>query len=361
MKRIFLLVAVLSLGRLSAQISLHSSDFASSGDSVRISYSINGTATVDHTLTGPNFLWDFSALQPGAQQVYRFTTPTAIPFNFLSDFGVVNPSPDSLPGIGSIPTDFTDYYKNSSSSYRENGLSFTYAPLGNFQVPVIFTASDYIYRFPLNYGNTDSSDAHYSFNIPNLLFFGQDIHRHNNVDGWGTVITPFGSFPCLRIVSVVDRVDTIGIDSTTGFSNARPTEVQYKWLASGMKMPVLEVDAQILFNAVVVTNVIYQDSLRDSVFQVGMSEAGQQLAMNGIYPNPATGQCVVSYQLSEAGTVQVSVYDLAGRLVIPGTAQVQAPGNHIEPIVLSGLAPGLYQIRIQNGNALVTSLLIIGN
>lgn len=362
MKQSLLIAAAfLVVAPLTAQITLGSSDFVHAGDSVRVSYSVNGTGNVDQTLTGANYLWDFSSLQPGAQQMLRYAVPTAIPFNFLSDIAVLNPTPDSLPLIGSVPTDFTDYFKNSNSSFRQNGLSFTYAPLGNFSVPVIFSASDYIYRFPMNHGNMDTSNAHYSFNIPNLLYFGQDIHRENNVDGWGTLITPYGTFQCLRLVSYVQRIDTIGIDSVNGFSNPRPLEIQYKWLAAGMKIPVLEVDAQVIASTELVTNVIYQDSLRSNVFQVGINEAETPLSFTGVYPNPASGQCMVAYQLSEPAAVSIGLYDLSGREVKAPQEYTGNAGNHTETLDLEGLAPGLYQVRIVSGKGLITSPLIITN
>ena len=72
--------------------------------------------------------------------------------------------------------------------------------------------------------------------------------------------------------------DTIGLDSLTGFTIPRPIEVQYKWMANGMKIPVLEVDATILASTEIVSNVAYQDSLNDSLFQVGIVESSNGIS-----------------------------------------------------------------------------------
>lgn len=348
----------LCISSLSAQITIDNNDMVSANDSVRVSYSGNGTANVDHTLTGANYLWDFSALQPAAQQMYRYDLPTAIPFNFLATVCVINPSPDSLPVIGAVPSNFTDYYKNGSSGFRQVGLSFEYAPLGNFTVPVIFSSNDYIYRFPQDYGDLDTSDGSYSFNIPNLLFFGQDIHRENNADGWGTLVTPYGSFQTLRVVSYVQRVDTIGLDSVNGFSIPRPLEVQYKWLAAGMKIPVLEIDAQVIANAEVVSNVVYQDSLRDSVFQVGMAEQAL-LSVNQVFPNPSAGNFIVSYTLPVSGTVKMEIMDLSGRQVLDLGTEERGTGSYFREISANGLAAGTYFLRLSAAGSSVSYPVII--
>lgn len=358
MKRNLHLAAFLfSFSGLSAQITVDNNDMVSANDSVRVSYSGNGTANIDHTLTGANYLWDFSALQPAAQQMLRYETPSAIPFNFLASVSVINPSPDSLPVIGSVPNNFTDHYKNGTSGFRQVGLSFEYAPLGNFSVPVIFASNDYLYRFPLDYGDLDTSDGSYSFNIPNLLFFGQDIHRENNADGWGTLITPYGTFQTLRMVSYVQRVDTIGLDSVNGFSSARPLEVQYKWLAAGMKIPVLEIDAQVLFSTEVVTTVVYQDSLRDSVFQVGIPEPNF-LSINQVFPNPSAGNFIVSYTLPLSGTVTMEILDLSGRKVLDLPAEDRNPGSYFREINTGSLSNGTYFLRLTT-NGLSSSFPVI--
>lgn len=345
---------------LSAQITITSADMPSAGDSVRVSYAAS-TNSIDHTLTGPNYFWDFSTLIPTAQQELRFDAPTALPFNFISSIAVLNLSPDSLPFIGSVPNNFTNYYKNSSSGYRANGLSFQYAPLGNFTVPVIYSSSDYIFRFPLNYTDMDTSDGAYNFNIPNLAYIGESIHRESNVDGWGTLVTPFGTFQCIRVVSAVSIIDTIGTDSITGFSIPRPVEMQYKWMANGMKIPVLEVDAQVLANTEVVSNVVYQDSLRDSLFQVAVPELVQTISNAHVFPNPASGNCTVSYQVARAGQVELSITDLSGRTVKSLENGYQSAGNHFQQINLDGLSSGMYFLQIISGTSIITQKIVIGN
>lgn len=320
----------------------------SQGDTIRVSYASN-TANVNHTATGPNFTWNFSALTPNAQQVLEFAAPTALPFNFTATYGVLNPSPDSIPFIGAIPTNFVDYYKNGSSGYRQVGSSFDYAPLGNFSIPIIYSSSDYVYRFPMNYNNIDSSDASYAFQLPGVAYFGQERHRVNRVDGWGTLITPYGTFQTLRVRSVVDAVDTISFDTTgSGFTFPRPQVVEYKWLSQNGKIALLEVEAQVFNNTETVTNIIYRDSARANVFQVGITENAAAGSVTMLYPNPAEDALNLIWSQPAQMQAQIEVCDLYGRVVMNENAGSLPSGTQSRSLNVATLNAGVYMVRIQS-------------
>lgn len=341
-----------------SQITITQADMPSVDDSMRVSFAA-GVGSIDHTLSGPNYYWDFSALTPVAQQEYRFPAPAALPFNFLSTLAFTNPTPDSLPVIGNVPSNFTDYFKNGSGGYRQNGLSFEYTPVTSFTIPVIFSQNDYVYRFPLNYGDVDSSDAAYAINFPPLPYIGQSIHRENHADGWGTLITPYGTFMALRVVSTVQRIDTVGLDSVNGFSNPRPLEIEYKWLANGMKIPVLEVDAQMLFNAEIVTNVVYRDIYRNTLPQVGLNEETLETGNASVYPNPASGNCYVNFEMKSIAPVSITLCDLSGRAVMDYGKSTGLPGMNNRLLDLTGISAGTYLVNIISGESRVIRRIII--
>jgi len=356
MKRILLFgLTIASFGMLSAQIVITTADMPNAGDSVRVSYTTT-TGSVDYTLTDTNFVWDFSSLTATGQERIEFNAATAFPFNFFSDFGVTNLTPDSLPGIGSLPTDFTDYYKATNTTYHQVGISFTFAPIGSFAIPVIFSAPDYIYRFPVAYGNRDTSDAAYSLTLPGIGFIGQDKHRENYVDGWGTLITPLDTYQVVRVRSVVNAIDTISLDTTnqTGFSIPRPTEVQYKWLSPGVKYPVLEVDCQVILNAEVISAVRYQDSLRDSLFQVAVPSISSLPEVIGVYPNPADNQLFVKYHQPNAEALAFTLLNAQGQEVISTKSNI-AVKDGIQVVDISQLPSGMYLLETSNsaGNSVV--------
>lgn len=332
----------------------------SPGDSIRVSYAA-GVGSNDYNSSGPAYTWDFSSLLPIAQQELRYITPTAIPFAFIATVSHVNPSPDSLAFIGNVPSDLTDQYKKSSSSFREVGFSFSYAPLGNFSVPIVYSNPDYIYRFPLNYSNTDTSDAHWSFNAQSfgLFFIDETIHRTNNADGWGTLITPFGTFQCVREVSVVTTTDSIATDSVTGYMIARPIHAEYKWLATGMKIPVLEVDADLVNNAEVVTNVVYQDSLRNNVFQVGIPVAAMNNSFWNIYPVPANENFMITGQSASNDKIEICIYDIEGRPILRNTKITDGNGTFRFDYNASEMEQGTYLVIISSKESCTCRKLVI--
>lgn len=344
---------------LPAQVTITNADMPDAGDSVRVSYALT-LGPVDHTLTDTNYVWDFSYLTPSAQERIEFIAPTAFPFNFLSDMGVVNQSPDSLPGLGAVPTNFTDYYKGTSSSFRQVGSTFDYAPIGSFSIPIIYNSPDYVYRFPLSYGSIDSCDASYGFSIPGIGYLGQDRHRVNTVDGWGTLITPLDTYQVIRVRSVVNATDTISLDTAqqTGYAIQRPTEIQYKWLAPGVKLPVLEVDCQVILNTEIVTGITYQDTLRDSLWQVDVPIVSSSLPGIVVYPNPASDIVYVQYYNAVGGINAISIADIQGRTVYTETVSNQNSYG-IQQIDVSDLSGGIYFLSIATANGMVVSRIVI--
>ncbi|CAN5897632.1 hypothetical protein BH11BAC7_BH11BAC7_30940 [soil metagenome] len=355
-----LLSIALCLGFLPAisQITINQNDMPSQGDTLHVSIATT-VGSIDHTLSGPNYLWDFSTLNPYAQDLYRFDAPSAIPFNFLSSVAVLNPSPDSLPVIGGIPSNFTDYFKNGSSGYRQNGVTFQYLTLTTFQIPVVYTQSDYVYRFPLNYGDLDTSDGAYAINFPPLPYIGETIHRESNVDGWGTLITPFGTFMALRVVSHIQRIDTISLDSVTGFSIPRPMEIEYKWLANGIPIPVLEIDAQELFNTEVITSIVYRDVYRDNLPQVGINEQQQLISASSVFPNPSDENCYVTFTMTGVAPVEMILTDITGREVKRFGKEMSMSGVNSRLLDLNGIPAGSYMINIRSGEFSLCQKMVI--
>jgi hypothetical protein len=72
------------------------------------------------------------------------------------------------------------------------------------------------------------------------------------------------------------------------------------------------------------------------------------LSVAGVYPNPLSeaDAATAVVALPEAGTVRVVVYDVLGRAVAEAEARRLAAGRHAVAVPVSGLAPGLYVVRV---------------
>jgi hypothetical protein len=118
-------------------------------------------------------------------------------------------------------------------------------------------------------------------------------------------------------------------------------------LAQGSKIPVLEVEAQVLAATETVTNVIYRDSARANVFQVGIAE---QLSNNGsavMYPNPCGDNANLIWNQQSPSRTTISITDLQGRVVASHDMGTLMPGTQTRTIDVSNLSSGVYIVRIQ--------------
>ncbi|WP_205711148.1 T9SS type A sorting domain-containing protein [Hymenobacter sp. HDW8] len=77
-------------------------------------------------------------------------------------------------------------------------------------------------------------------------------------------------------------------------------------------------------------------------------------------PNPAATTATLSYELTTAAPVTVSITNLMGATVrtLPTTSR-QAIGAHELPLSLKGLANGVYLVRVSTGNQIQTTRLVV--
>jgi hypothetical protein len=100
-------------------------------------------------------------------------------------------------------------------------------------------------------------------------------------------------------------------------------------------------------------------SLEDSVtgIESSLTEAGTRF---DLYPNPADDKIHFSISLRRAAPVNLSIYDLSGRLIREVINERTAlPGNHHFETGTADLSTGFYICRLQNGDALLTHKLSI--
>ncbi|MCK4594319.1 T9SS type A sorting domain-containing protein [bacterium] len=85
-----------------------------------------------------------------------------------------------------------------------------------------------------------------------------------------------------------------------------------------------------------------------------------RLTLYAPYPCPATDQVTLSYSLPEdAQNVELSLYDLSGRLVASSISLSTAPGRHEVAYDTSALTPGVYIARLITNTASTTQRLVI--
>jgi hypothetical protein len=246
MKRVFILLALILGGlRGLTQITIDQTDMPNPGDTLRVS--ISNIIPGDYTKTGMDTTWDFSGLVPLNQQLDTFVSKQSTPLAFQFFFSNANlASPGGVPSFPGLPVSspFT-YYEKAAGFFEDLGFAFNISFSG-LALPTIarYDTADKYYAFPLTTGTTWNSNSSVSLSFTGLASYYRSRVRTNIVDGWGTVITPWGNFECIRIKSHLIQKDSIYLD-TAGMGIPIIQDItQYKWLAKGKSIPVLQINQQ---------------------------------------------------------------------------------------------------------------------
>jgi hypothetical protein len=339
---VFLLVLSLTfISPVFSQITLTREDMPDAGDTIRLSTTIT-TGGIDYSLTGEDFLWDFSTLVPVTQQIDTFVSVSSTPFLYRLIFTssvatIARPEPD-VDFISDYPvTDVFTYFKETDDEFHDAGVAFT---LAGIPLPVKYDEPDVLCRFPMSYGNVDSCESSVELEFPDLFYFSMDRKRKNTVDGWGTVVTPFGSFDVLRVRSEVNEDDSLFIDSLNMGYRIPRNYIQYKWIGNGHGVPLLQVDEEGLL-----LTVSYIDSMR---IITSTPEQPTFLQQVKIYPNPATTEINLEWVNPHAGKTSVRLITLDGREIYRIERLPSGPDPILETVPLNGLnmVSGIYVLSV---------------
>ena len=85
----------------------------------------------------------------------------------------------------------------------------------------------------------------------------------------------------------------------------------------------------------------------------------EQFALHSAFPNPAHAQATLRYELPTDGPVHLGVYNLLGQRIRTLVAAPQAAGRHEMAFGVSGLASGVYFIRLQMAGRTLTRQLTV--
>lgn len=244
-KSIFFLICMgLIASPIFAQIVVNQADMPVAGDTLRVS--VTNVVPSGFSKTAMDTAWNYAALEALSQRVDTFVNATATPsayqlfFVLLGGANLASPLGSSpIPGLP-VSQGFT-FFKNSSASYNDLGSAYT---IQGLPLPAKYDNPDKLYQFPMTPGTTWSSVSTFAITVPNLAFYSTQRVRSTLVDGWGALTTPYGTFQTLRVKSTLAIHDSVYIDSlATGFPFNRNI-IEYKWLAKGKGIPLLQINEE---------------------------------------------------------------------------------------------------------------------
>lgn len=345
--KILLLLILLVPTLLIAQIEVTSADFATADDTVRYSQATDNS--IDFTTTGANQTWDFSSLVRNSQVRRDYAPATGLPFIINIVYGPMAsanykatyflPSTDlPIDQLGNfLPvtiSDLVQYSKKTNDSITLIGLS---ASINGTGLPIKSDTIETRYKFPLNFG-----DIHYSRGYTKLdmnpiydAVWLQYRQRNTEVDGWGSVTTPYGTFDALRVKHTITERDSLRFEifgNQTWIPIPVPQSNIYEWITNGEKDAVLRIVTSLVGGNETVTSIEY----RDFNLTAGINEL--ELAFD-VYPNPTTEFINISNNVQNS---TYSIVDINGKVVLNGIIHGK--------IDVSSLSQGVYELVITSNN-----------
>lgn len=352
-KTLFIFLIMLS-SHFNAQLTLSKNDFATAGDTVRMSIATN--PSIDITTTGANAVWDFSTLTPTSQVLKNFQGLSGSPAFIQFSYGGFAPlkyqasyfiESTSLPiaqitAILPVTIDnVNQFMRRSNDSLTALGYSMS---VSGTAIPLRSDTIETKYKFPLHFGDTHSSRGFtfVDFNPIVDAKWVQHRRRITVVDGYGSVTTPYGTFDALRVKHSIKETDSLyyvfPLLGGTWIPLSLPTTIEYEWWASGQKEPILKVTTQKILNNETVTAIEYRDTYKH--LDAGIETLSIAV---GVFPNPTTSALTIT----AAETISsIRIVDASGKTQY---AEKDINANKYT-LDVSQLANGTYEVQLQAGD-----------
>ncbi len=303
-------------------------------------------------ISGGDVNWNFSNFESASSLIEPYVPVTTAPaiYQFYFNNAILFPDHFSTharnlsveeTGI-EIPIELSDIYgffRNDATGYYITGTAFSFS---GFPLNTPFTSIDRVMKFPVVFGDQDSTFSQFLIEIPILGVYGQSGFRYNHVDAWGTIETSYGTFETLRIRSERHLTDTAFINQNqTGESVVRPVQVDYIWVSQDAPGPVME--ASVINGQVVAARIL-------SGISVDISNLSSENGFK-IYPNPANYVLHVNHDFTE-GIMRIWTID--GKLL----KQINL-GSGISKIDTDLFPVGMYLMEIISEGKTTTQRFVV--
>lgn len=355
--RIILLLSLTISCVVNSQITLTDNDFGDGGDTARISTADD--PSIDFVTTGANQSWDYSNLTAIDQKLVEFNDLSNMSFLSEAVFGMFAPAKYkatySLPSteipLDQISTflpvtisDVVQYSKLSTDSLTSVGFSLS---LNGSEIPFKSDTIETRYKFPADYTDTYSSRGYTKLDM-NPIFEAiwiQYRQRYSEVDGWGSIVTPYGTFNALRIKHEIHETDSLQIPimgNPFWIGLPIPITYQYEWWTNGEKLPILKIETRDVGGNETVSAIEYRDNY------LGLDAALNEFSETEVevFPNPTTDYLSVS-------EVSKGTY-----IIIDASGQLIKKGDFSESLSTAELPAGNYVLHLISGNSQFTSKFI---
>lgn len=346
MKKPLLLTAIIfSLMAYSkGQTTLTEPSLPAVGTTTTLGYTMQSGITPG--VAGSNKTWDFSYLSSQGDVTVKIIDPSAAPDQSkFSQANFVTYNSDA---------DEYDYYLINSSGFYGLSSSSTYTIIGGpddgeeYDFNSVNSPSDLIIQYPTNYNthwisSYSTKDSAYKQNGVDYVRQVTTERDSTIVDGWGTIITPEGTYNnVLRVVtysySTTRDDDFTGGTMTLG-STISGRDTSYAWYENGNIFPLLEIDQVSTEDQNGGSVGGYTAAFLKSNATGILNPLSNKLSDASAFPNPSKG----NFTISNADKV-IKITNSAGKEI---SFISNDNGNSSLGINMEGEEPGLYFVSVQ--------------
>jgi len=325
MKKIYIITiftCLFTIGITAQPVITHNGNAPETGDTYNFS---GASGTIDPGPAGGNQAWDFSDITPTFSYTVSAVNPGTTPFT--GDF------PESTIAFHYTGNNEAySYAEVSSSEMLNDGVALD--PGGDNEYIIHYTDPVKLMQYPFSFNNTytDSYFAAYS------MVEGMLTHERGTItvtaDAWGSVTTPAGTYNnTLRVKEERTYTDSVWMNGVFIYANTF-TETDYEWSTATSHTPVISIS-----ETEDGSSAVYRSETVGIEYTPLLSEVS-------IYPNPADNTINIRLPENDFENVEISIVSLTGQQLL----QPENTGNNKFSADISGLAPGVYFLRIKSSS-----------
>lgn len=212
-------------------------------------------------------------------------------------------------------------------------------------------------KLPLTY-NVSWTKTSRDTMIGEGFLFIQEENSVNQVDAWGTITTPAGTFPCLRLRSDEQFINLTYINDILLFADTSLT-VSYSWMGKDHYIfaSVTLADGA----ATEGTTEVYDISiLNNQVLDITEHPfSPEHFALYQNYPNPFNPTTDIRFVLPSSQKISLKVYNLIGEEVATLAEGILPAGEHQFRFDAAGLPGGVYFYSLTMQDRTLTKKMIL--
>lgn len=277
---------------------------------------------------GANVTWNFGTIQITYNPIIgKYIHPSSTPY--AGDFSVADVVFEDYFVAGTY-----HYYDVSTTKLEKIGYA-------NSQLTAVYDDPQRIITYPFTY-NSSFTDTYACTTMVGTMKFTKTGTWSVEGDGYGTLVLPSGSHSNILRLKIVNEY-------TDEFSGLDPYEykiTEYWWVDPSSRKPLMKVYKE--WNSTMPNDTTVLTTVLEGVS--GVDHPGKGATNLRLYPNPASEEVHLVFDLESAEEVHYELMTIDGKLIRSIDAAQAVAGTITESISLDGVKAGIYLLNVSIGN-----------